>query len=198
MKKNGLAPKRVAKWKIYTALIALITVGMIIFEAGTMYVSYPTPKHREVAQSITRLDQSAFGGGNANPEAVFESDEYKNLQSSTENTYSTRMGVGSGVLSVVLSIAVIVAVYRYLRRNIITRRPIGATIFINVLASILSTAVVFVVAKWFLDSVVESPVILMSLVFALPFAIGFGILATFLVAKAAEWHYNRSHGFMEE
>jgi hypothetical protein len=192
------AVKRQSKWKVYTALTLLIAAGTLAFDAGTMYASYPTEKHREVARKISALDTKAYSlTSTQDPSVVLESDEYKTLQATTENVYSTRMGIGSGVLGVILGVAVVVAVYRYLRRNLITRKPVGATVLINTLAAV-AVAVPSVLLTPLLTGMKIDTITALLLIAALPFALAFGMLLTFLVAKIAEWHYNRSHGFIED
>ena len=190
--------KQQSKWKVYTVLALLIAVGTFAFDAGTMYASYPTAKHREVARDISTLDNKAFSlAGKQDPNVILESDEYKTLQATTENAYSTRMGIASGVLGVILGIAVVVAVYRYLRRNVITRKPVGATVLINTLAAVIVAVPTLYLTPW-LTGVKIDMITGLLLLAALPFALAFGMLITFLVAKIAEWHYNRSHGFIED
>ncbi|MGB3945764.1 MAG: hypothetical protein WBK76_02910 [Candidatus Saccharimonadales bacterium] len=184
-----------AKWKVYTFLIALITVGTVAFNVGTSFVSYPTQKHRSVSASINEISQQAMSDGD--PAAVFESEQYKSLEATTENVYSTRMGIGSGVLAIILNIAVTVALYRYLRRHAITSRAVGATVFISLAVAVLSMAASFVYSNWF-SPMEMNEMLALTLLAALPFAIAFSALFTFLIAKVAEWHYNRSHGFIED
>lgn len=190
-KRKNIQPK----WKVYILLTVAIAVGTIALEAGMMLASYPTQQHREVASKITELDNKSFGS--QNPDAILNSQEYKKNQDSIENVYSTRMGFGSGALSVIINIAIVVATYRYLRRNLVTRKPIGATVLIVTIASLLTAVPSFYLSSFLIGSNL-SPVMLLLLAASIPFAIGFSVLATFLVAKATEWHYDRSHGFIED
>lgn len=184
------------KWKIYLLLTLLIAVGTTAIDFGTMLASYPTEKHREVSRRMSELDNKAFGEGN-NQDSILESDEYKTLQASNEFTYSLRMSMGSAALAIIIGIAIVVATYRYLRRNLITRKPVGATVLINTLAAVLIAVPSVYMTQWLTGATVD-PLVVMLLLAAAPFAIAFGALLTFIIAKITEWHYNRSHGFIED
>lgn len=184
------------KWKIYTLLILLIAVGTTALDFGMMLASYPTAKHQDISRNIAKLDSKAFSDGQ-DMNKVFESDEYTSLKNSTENVYSTRMSIASGVLSVIIGVAIIAAVYRYLRRNNITRRSVGATVLISVLAAFISAVPGIYMSQWLAGDSLD-PIAIMLLIAATPFALGFIALGSFLIAKIAEWHYNRSHGFIED
>lgn len=183
------------KWKVYTILIAIIAVGMLVFNFGTAYLAYPTEKHRSVAASLNDLSQQAMADGNSLE--VIESDEYKTLAATTENVYSTRMGIGSGVLSLIITVAITVAVYRYLRRHSVTPRPIGGTVLVSVVVSVVTAVASVLYGMWLSPIKTESPMFL-ALLAAVPFAVAISALFAFLIAKVAEWHYNRSHGFIED
>lgn len=191
-KRKNIQPK----WKIYLILTLLIAAGTTALDFGMMLVSYPTDKHREVSRSLARLDSEAFSAGQ-DMTKVLESDKYLSLKNSTENAYSTRMSIASGIVSVVIAVSITVAMYRYLRRHNITRRAVGATVLISVLATFISAIPGIYMTQWLtVDSL--DPIVIIMMIAATPFAIGFVALASFLIAKAAEWHYNRSHGFMED
>ncbi len=184
------------KWKIYLVLTLLIAVGTTAIDFGTMLASYPTEKHREVSRRISELDNKAFGSGDKQ-DSILESDEYKTLQASNELTYSLRMSMASAVVASVVGIAIVVATYRYLRRNLITRKPVGATVLINTLAAFLVAVPSVYMTQWLTDAAVD-PLVILLLLAAAPFAIALGALLTFVIAKITEWHYNRSHGFIED
>jgi len=187
---------KMTKWKIYATLVAIITAGTLAFTALTAYVTYPTAEHRRVGQELSKLDAKAYSL-NEDYAKVAESKEYRELIESQESTYTIRMGIGSGILSMVLSVAVIVAVYRYLRRNRITNRPVRATVFIDMATTALTVLPTLYIGEAITGIKTDSMAMVMLLV-SLPFVIGFSALITLLIAKIAEWHYNRSHGFIEE
>jgi len=184
------------KWLIYLILTTVISLGTITFDAGTMLASYPTEKHRDVARELNEMTKQAFSGGKDSSN-VMESDAYKALEDSRENVYSTRMGIGSSLLSLIISTAIIVAVYRYFRRSRLTNRPIGATVGISAVTAVLTGAATLLYGAW-LTPFNDSGSALLALLAMVPLVAGFGALYAFLVAKATEWHYNRSHGFMED
>lgn len=188
-------PKKMAGWKLYTLLILAISVGWIGFTAATMFAAYPTENHRETSRKLTAMTQKAAADEKAFTR-LQNSEEYKALESSTENVYSTRMSIGAGVLNMVLSIAVIVGVYRYLRRNRVTAKPVKATVWVNVAVMILTTVPTLYISQLLTGIGIDSLTMILLLA-ATPFAIAFEALLTLLVAKIAEWHYSRAHGFTD-
>lgn len=187
--------QKIAKWKIYSGLVALIAVVSFGFAVFTAWATYPTMEHRQVAQELAVLNQKAFGSNNV--EKITNSDEYKALNDSRENVYSIRMGIGSSVLSAVIGVAMVVAVYRYLRRNRITIKAVGATVLIDTIAMAIIALPIMYVSDT-ITGIKTEPVMMVMLLISLPFSIGISALLAFVIAKIAEWHYNRSHGFIEE
>lgn len=183
------------KWKFYALLVVVISIGWIGFTAGTMFAAYPTQAHRDVSQKLTEMTQKAVTDEKAFAK-LQSSEEYKTLESSTENIYSTRMSIGAGVLNMIIGIAVIVGVYRYLRRHRITARAVRATVWINVAVMILTTLPTLYISQLLTGAKIDSLTTILLLA-ATPFAILFEALLTLLVAKIAEWHYNRAHGFTD-
>jgi len=187
---------KMTKWKIYSALIALIVVFTLGFTALTTYVTYPTVEHRHVGQQLAKLDAKAFSLGE-DYSKISNSKEYRGLIDSQESVYTIRMGIGSGVLSAIVSVAIIVALYRYLRRNRITSKPIMATVLIDAAASALTIIPAIYIGQA-ISGIQNEPITMIMLLISAPFAVGFGALITFVIAKITEWYYNRSHGFIEE
>lgn len=189
---------KVAKWKLYSGLIALIAVVTIGFTALTAFVAYPTAEHRKVGQDIAELSNKMYSANDpAAMDKIAKSDEYKDLMNSKENVYTTRMGIGSGVLSAIISVSIVVALYRYLRRNLITTKPVGATVLIDTIAvAIITIPTIFIGEA--ITGIKTEPLVMVMLLVSLPFVVGFSALITYVIAKIAEWHYNRSHGFIEE
>lgn len=187
--------KKIAKWKLYSLLIAGISIGWIGFTVATVFAAYPTEGHRQTSHKLTEMTQKA-----ASDEKAFtklqNSQEYKDLESSTNNLYSTRMSIGAGVLNLVLSIAIVVAIYRYLRRNRITTKPVSVTVWINVAVLIITAVPTFYLSQLLSGASIDALTMILLLV-AVPFAILFEALVVFLVAKIAEWYYSRAHGFVD-
>jgi len=186
---------KMAKWKVYSALIALVAAVSFGFTVLTTFVTYPTDAHRKVAQELSVLDKEAFSSNKY--EKIMKSDKYKDLANSRENVYTIRMGIASGILSAIISVAIVVALYRYLRRYHITAKPVGATVLIDTVA----TAIVMLPAMYIgelLTGIKTDPLMMIMLLIGVPFAVAFSALITFVIAKITEWHYNRSHGFIEE
>jgi hypothetical protein len=185
-----------AKWKLYTLLVAVIALGTLAFNSATAYVAYPTVEHRKVGQEIARLEAKSFSE-DGNRDKIVNSQEYKDLTGSKENIYTTRMSIGSAVLSTIISVAIVVALYRYLRRNRITSKPVSVTVLLDTAAVALITIPSIYIGEWITGVRIESLTLVLVLV-SIPFAIGLNALIAFAIAKVAEWHYNRSYGFTEE
>ena len=184
------------KWKIYIVLISLIAAITLGFSALTGYVSYPTTEHRKVGQELAKLDAKAFSL-DGDFDKVVNSDRYKELTGSIEAIYTTRMAIGSAMLSAIISVAIVVAVYRYLRRNHITTRPIGATVFIDTTATALVMIPTIYIGE-LVTGIKNDPLTMILLIISLPFAVVFSAIISYIIARITEWHYNRSHGFIEE
>jgi Kef-type K+ transport system membrane component KefB len=193
-----LAQNMTSKWKIYSGLVLLIAIGMLGYNVITVYVSYPTQKHREVARQITELDRRAYGSpSDQNPEGILKSAEYQTLQKSSENQYSSRSGIASGILGLILYVGVVATTYRFLRKHLVTRKPVGATVLINMVAATIVAAPTLYITQWIMGTGID-PLMGLLLLAALPFTVVFSVIITFIVAKITEWHYSRSHGFGED
>ncbi len=191
VKRKNIQPK----WKVYILLTLLITAVTLAFDFGTLVASYPTAEHREVSRQLSDLNNKVFTSDN--PEAGIESEEYKAIEATPENTYSMRMSMASAALSVVMSVGIIVLTYRYLRSNMITRKPITATVVINTIVAFVLIVPSYYMSQWLAGTTVESELMMLMLIGA-PFALAFSVLITYVIARIAEWHYNRSHGFIED
>src|SRR5690606_12631778 len=143
------------------------------FSAITSYTAYPTAEHRATAQKLAELNNKAMSSGNI--EKVRESSEYKELVGSRENIYTTRMAMGSSALGAIISVAIVVALYRYLRRNEITERPIATTVIIDTIAS---TAIMLpsIFIGEFITGIKTEAMMMVLLLVSLPFAAGFSAL----------------------
>lgn len=194
MKSQANKPK-IVKWKLYTALVVGISVLTLGFSAITTYTAYPTAEHRATAQKLAALDKKALSSGDI--EKVRESSEYKELAGARENIYTTRMAIGSSVLSAVIGVAIVVALYRYLRRNEVTESPIAATVVIDTAASVVIMLPSIFIGE-FITGIKTEPMMMAMLLVSMPFAAGFSALLAYIIAKVTEGHYNRSHGITEK
>lgn len=186
----------VKKWKLYGTLIGAITAVTLLFSAFTTYVTYPTAEHRKVGQELAKFDAKLFSL-DENYAEVTKSKEYKDLQTTQENVYTSRMGIGSSVLSAMISVAIVVALYRYLRRNNITPKPVSTTVLIDAAAMAIIMLPTIYIGE-LITGIKTEPLMMVMLLIATPFAVGFNALITFVIAKITEHFYNRSHGALEE
>lgn len=178
----------VKQYALITVLIAAVTFS---FSAVTTYLAYPTAEHRAIGQKIATLESQSFSLTNPDP-SVTKTEEYKDLSATVENTYSTRMALGSAFLSVLIAISIVVALYRYLRRNNITQKPILVTVVLNTIASTLLILPSVYATEWITGISIDATTMILLIV-SLPFAIGFTVFFTFIIAKATERHYNRTN-----
>ena len=195
---TALADKnvKIAKWKLYAFLITLITVGTLVFNVLTAYVTYPSAEHRRIGQELATLDSKAFSP-NSDYEKIVNSDKYKDLTRSREAIYTTRMAVGVAALSTIIGVAIVVALYRFLRRNHITTKPIRATVLIDTVATALIMISAILISEP-ITGIKNEPITITMLLIAVPFAVGFSALITFMITKITERYYNRSHDPAEE
>ena len=183
------------KWKVYGVIVAILFGVQAAASVLSVVASFPTEAHRSVNRQITDYSPEMFSSDDGMKMLV--SKEYKALNDSPENTY-TQWALGLTTLAqFVLFIVMIFGAYRYLRKNRITSHAVRATVLLYLLATALVTVPTWLFNNWYTGTTVDELVLLVLLAGA-PFMIGGSILVTFLVAKLAEWHYNRSHGFVED
>lgn len=180
--------RHLKQYFVITLMIAAVTLS---FSTLTTYLAYPTTEHRAVGQQLAELQkvELSLDQAEVTKEDAKAIDE---LSATVENTYTTRMSMGAGFLSVVISVAVIAALYRYLRRNDITDRPVFVTVFINTVASTLVILPSVYITKWITGIPIDS-LTMIFLILSMPLAIGFTVLFTFFITKMTERHYNRSN-----
>ena len=183
-----------ATWKIYGVLILLVAAVSLSFTALTAFVMYPTSEHRQVGKELATLDSKSISSGNY--KVLAKSDKYKELASSYENTYTTRMGIGSSILNAVISVSIVVALYRYLRRNQITPKPIRVTVLVDTAAMAIMIIPSMYIGQ-LITGIQTEPFLMVMLLISAPFAVAFNALIAFVIARFAEWHYNRSQDSVE-
>lgn len=189
--------KKVSKWKVYLLLTLAVTVAFSAMSVVSTVVSYPTAAHRNTAAELSKLTNKAWDEDSDDGMKIFESKEYKQLESSQYTSYSNIMNAVTTVAQLIAGVVIIFAIYRYLRRNILTNSPVSATVGINVVGGMLLTFPVILFSEWYTGSITSDITWIMILI-ALPFALVIGGLITFLITKIAEWQYNRSHGFLAD
>lgn len=193
---SAVRKSKTAKWKIYFAAIGLIASVTLLFSIFTTYVTYPTDAHRKVAQELAKQDAKALSP-NADYAKIIASKEYKELLATQENVYTTRMAIGSSILSTVISVAMVVALYRYLRRHEITENPIGVTVLLDAVAMALTMLPIIFIGEW-ITGIKTEALVMIGLLIAVPFAVGFNALITFIIAKITEWYYDRSESKLKQ
>lgn len=176
--------------------VVAVTVGTLtllnVVGFVTTPIAYPTEAHRDVAKELRLVEAKAFTS--QNPEKLFNSDSYKELSSSPETQYSMIVSIGSGLVQLVLWIALIVTLYKYIRRSRVTKRPILLLASIEAILTGLVAIPLIAVEGLFVgaSSLPFEPIALIPLVIGATL-VGFGLTA--LAAKLVELHYNRNHGF---
>ncbi len=175
-----------------TSIITLITMAIIV--AGTV-IGYPTEAHRTTSAKLSAFNEQAIKNG-FNPE-IFESQDYRDTMNSPEARYSMGVGVIMTVAMLVSSILFAGITYNYLRKNFVskTRRALGATVVVNVVASTLSYLVTLpAVAKLSSQPLPNVGVIVSSTLLS----IVVGAILTFIVVRIFEQLYDRKHSFIVE
>ena len=183
------------KWKVYLLATLLMFGVQGAVSVLSVVVSYPTAEHRSVSSKISNYSTEMMKADDGMK--TYESQEYKDLNASPENVY-TNWALGlTTAAQFVLFVVVIFGLYRYLRKHRVSTHAVRVTVLLYMLSSLLATVPTWLFNTWYTGSVIDELVLFVLLAGA-PFMIGFSVLVTFLVAKLAEWHYNRSHGFIAD
>ena len=197
MKKKLYEPP---KRKIYTLLIIALSIFTLTLTALTMFAIHPSAGHRQTAISLARLDEKATTAQDTRvADEIYNSKEYKDLINSPENKYIVNTGIVTFAVGLILTAMVTIIIYRYLRKIRITRDSVSVTVWLSVVSGLITYF-----PGLYISSLIAGPVSLVTgtqIVFsliALPFAILFSAIFTYIVAKITDNFYNRSHGFIED
>lgn len=180
------------KWAKLVVITAALTVISIAFAAGSMYIAHPTEEHKQVTREFAKLSMSEEAYSNP---TFFERKEYRDLESSEQNQHTVRVGFASALVGLVGGIALLVAVYHYLRRYRVTKNAVTATVLTSVIAGMLSSMVMAFVEPWFIGSKLYDPLLMGGVLF---FTLLISLPLTYLVVRIIKWNYDRKHSFVVE
>lgn len=185
---------KLKKLKVFGLLIALFLITSLGLSILVSALAYPTDSHRETAAKIADLSDAAFKSGDFD---AMGSPEFKALNEHPNTEYSNMVtGIGTAA-QLALWIATIVIAYRYIRKHRLLKNPvwiIAAAEAVAAVASVLPNEL-FLRAYAGVSSVFayEFPYV----IFTLGMTFVMSMLLTAVVAKIADWQYNRTHGFVE-
>lgn len=197
MKKDNKEPRRLG---VYLRIIGLVLVTQLLLTGVTQLVVYPTDEHRDTAHQINATMVGSWSGEVEgpvvdNPDDVFSSPEYLALENSAENRY---INVASGVMLVVgliVDIAIVFAVYHYLRRHRQSNRLVGTTVLLVMLGTFLPLLADGYISSAYLGDPMPG---LGHIVFMLFIGLTIMPLTILVLTHIVQWAYNRKHSFVVE
>lgn len=183
--------KNVSKKKSYLLLAGVFAVVGLVIPAVSFYATYPTDAHILVERDRRAAEQQAYKADD--PQKYFESEEYTQTVENQEASYSSTVGIISGVVSMVAWVLSVVWGYLYIRKHRINQHPIWTVVGLNVLFTLLVSPLLYLFDQR-LTGTADNPYTVFFIagaIVGLPLAAGL----TAIVAKLTEYFYNRSHGF---
>lgn len=179
------------KWRVYAAIIGLVMVTTILLDAVSVLTSYPTEAHRANARQLDVVNFDTIGNGDF--AKIMESDEYKKVAESPESQYTNTATGSMLAVTAVASIALIGAVYYYLRKRRLTNKAVGMTVLLVSIGQLIPLVLAHFGTAAYLGTRMPG---IESVLFALFIGIIFAPLIVLLFARIFEWQYNRKHSFV--
>ena len=181
------------KHKIFAAIVgfALLT-SLAVSVIGTV-ATYPTATHKAVARELSAYNDKVFSG-EINTGA-FETDEYKRINNTPENKYTSNVVIATAILSFIVEVVTIGLVYYYLRRHRVTKRPIAATTLLYSAGLLVSMVAMIFISNAYLGLAAPAGT---SVLLSVLFLATFGTLVNYVIVRIIHWHYNRKYSFVEE
>lgn len=180
------------KWAKLTVITAALFALNLAFAAGTMYIAHPTEEHRQTAREI--IDMSMREDAYSKP-LYFETEEYRNLEASAENQYSSRVSFVVFLVGLAIEVVLLTVVYRYLRRYRVTKNAVTPTVLTSVTAGMLVSIAMAYVQPWFMGSLPTDPLLIGGIVV---FSVFISLPITYLIVRVIKWNYERQHSFAVE
>lgn len=181
------------KWQslaIITAVISLLLIALSIFSIAA---AYPTESHKSVTRELQRLDEKAFGQQDFT--TIINSEKYKTLAASPEQQYITKASFAMLIVNVIVNVAIIGIVYRYIRKHRLTAHPVGATVITVTIGTFMSLIFTTYFNAFYLG--VALPQIALIL-FGIFICLVITPLIVAVIARIFQWSYNRKHSFVVE
>ena len=180
------------KGRVYAGIIGLVLAANILLSAMIVFINYPTEAHRATARQLDVVSMSVFSENGSDFSQIMESEEYKKLTSSSEANYTNIATIYTLVFNLLASIAIIGAVYYYLRKHRIANKVVGATVLLVSLGQLLTIVFTPFATAWYLGSQMPG---IGSFAFMLFIGIFVAPLIVAVIAKIFDWQYGRMHSF---
>ncbi|MGB4768577.1 MAG: hypothetical protein WBP22_04935 [Candidatus Saccharimonas sp.] len=194
MTQNKTVKTHEAGFPLWTKITAFLLVINVVIALVGSYIVYPTQAHRDVSRQLTDMSQR-FVTDDGQP--VYETAAYKQLESTSEASYMAAANVAIGVVDFVITIILTGAVYRYLRKNRLSKnhKEVGVTVLTSTVAVVLGWALTLPLVAQISGAGMPSTGMI---VFQLVAITLISMLIFFIIARIFEWQYNRKHSLVVE
>lgn len=179
------------KGRAYATIIGLVLAVNILMSAIIVFVNYPTEAHRAVARQLDVLSVNMLNGDDFTK--IMDSKEYKSAAESPEANYSNMATAYTLLFNAVASIALIGAVYHYLRKRRFNTKFVGATVLLVSIGQLVPLVFTQFGSALYLGTRMPG---IGSVAFMLFTGIVIAPLVILLVTRIFDWQYNRKHSFV--
>jgi hypothetical protein len=179
------------KGRIYAAIIGLVLAANILLSALIIFINYPTEAHRATARQLDVFSTNMLNGGDFTK--IMNSDEYKKAAESPEATYTNTATWCTLLFNAVASIALIGAVYYYLRKHRLSNKAVGATVLLVSVGQLLPLVFTQFGAAYYVGTRMPG---VGSIAFMLFIGIVVAPLVVLLFTRIFDWYYSRKHSFV--
>ena len=183
--------ERGRKGRVYASIIGLVLAANILLSAATVFINYPTEAHRATARQLDVFSVNMMNGGDFTQ--IMDSDEYKKAAESPEANY---MNTATGYIlafNAVANIALIGAVYYYLRKHRLSSKVVGATVLLISIGQLLPLVFTQFGSALYIGTVMPG---IGSIAFMLFIGLVIAPLVVLLITRIFDWYYNRKHSFV--
>jgi hypothetical protein len=181
------------KGRIYATIVGLVFVANLLLNALVVFINYPTEAHRSVARHIDAASLQMFNGGDF--AKIMESEEYKKVVESSEAQYTNLATFYTLVFSFLVSVAILGAVYYYLRKHRITNKPVWVTVLLVSLGGLLPLIITAFGTAMYLGTQMPG---IGHIIFMLFIGLVMAPLVNAVITKIFDWHYNRKNSLVIE
>lgn len=179
------------KGLVYASIIGLVLMANIVLSAAIVGINYPTEAHRATARQLDTLTANMFNGDDF--AKIMDSDEYKNAAESPEAKYTNMVTIFTLLVNTIGSIAIIGAVYFYLRKHRLSAKPVGITVLLVCVGQLLPLVFTQFGSAFYIGTQMPG---VGSVAFMLFIGIVIAPLVVLIITRIFDWYYNRKHSFV--
>lgn len=180
-------------WRSFVNITVAITLMLLTLNIVTLIGSYPTQSHRNVAHSLQTLDEQAFAQQDFT--TVTHSKEYTTLTATPEQHYSSIASAIFLVVTIVVNIAIVGGVYRYVRKHRVTTKPVQTTVILVTIGGLLPLIMTAYIGSMYLNMPLPQ---LGHVIFMLFIGLVMTPLVVAVMTRIFQWFYDRKHSFIVE